>query len=232
MKLLKILVTAALLLPLSLHAQGVLMIGIAGGSGSGKSTLANNIAKSLEGKAIVISQDSFYKDLSHLSPEEREVRNFDAPDSIDFDTFVKCMEDLKAGKSVEIPIYDFKTHTRLKKTRTVTPKKIILVEGILLFTHSKLRKLLDTKIFLDVRGEERLLRRVQRDINERGRTLESVSKQYLTTVAPMYREHVQPSKQYANIIVPKGGHNRIALEMLISQSRLHLAEGKKTRAYG
>ncbi|NCP61732.1 MAG: uridine kinase [Alphaproteobacteria bacterium] len=205
-----------------------LLIGIVGGSGSGKTTLAHNIAEIHKGTVTIISQDSYYKDLSHLPLKEREKTNFDAPDSIDFKAMLQDIKDLKAGKTIQKPLYDFSTHTRKKQGETLSPTNIIIIEGILLFTHKELRDLLDIKIFVDASPEERLLRRIDRDIKERGRTFHSVQKQYLETVAPMYEEYVLPTKKYANIIVPngRGNTNKVALEMLISKTRDSLNENR------
>lgn len=203
-----------------------LLIGIVGGSGSGKTTLANNMAEIHKGNVTIISQDSYYKDLSHLPLKERANTNFDAPDAIDFEALLQDMKDLKAGKTIQKPLYDFANHTRKKQGEILSPRDIIIIEGILLFTNKELRDLLDIKIFVDASPEERLLRRIDRDIKERGRTFQSVQKQYLETVAPMYEEHVLPTKKYANIIVPngRGNTNRVAFEMLISNTHAHLNE--------
>lgn len=205
-----------------------LLIGIVGGSGSGKTTLANNMAEIHKGNITIISQDSYYKDLSHLPLQERAKTNFDAPNAIDFEALLKDIKDLKAGKTIQKPLYDFAKHTRQKKVETLSPRHIIIIEGILLFTNKELRDLLDIKIFVDASPEERLLRRIDRDIKERGRTFQSVQKQYLETVAPMYEEHVLPTKKYANIIVPngRGNKNRVAFEMLISNTHAHLNGGR------
>ena len=199
-----------------------LLIGIVGGSGSGKTTLANHMAEIHKGNVTIISQDSYYKDLSHLPLKERAKTNFDAPDAIDFKALLQDIKDLKSGKTIQKPLYDFAKHTRQKQGETLSPKHIIIIEGILLFTNKELRDLLDIKIFVDASPEERLLRRIDRDIKERGRTFQSVQKQYLETVAPMYEEHVLPTKKYANIIVPngKGNKNRVAFERLISNTHL------------
>ena len=208
-----------------------LVIGIAGGSGSGKTTLANNIAKALKGDITIISQDSYYKDLLHLSLEQREKTNFDAPDSIDFKMLLQNIKDLKEGKSIQKPIYDFTTHSRQPVGEELYPNGIIIVEGILLFTDEDLRNLLDIKIFVEASAEERLLRRIDRDMKERGRTFESVYKQYLETVAPMYDIHVLPTKIHANLIVPNNTYNMnaVALKMLITCSHDHLEGCKKAK---
>ena len=203
-------------------ANKPLVIGIAGGSGSGKTTLAKEIAESLTGNVTVFSLDSYYRDLSHLTLEDRDKQNFDAPEAIDFELFIRHLESLMNGQTIERPIYDFKTHVRKPQTEKIEPRKIILVEGILLFTHPELRDLLDIKIFIDVSEEHRLLRRIARDMEQRGRTLSSISEQYLNTVAPMYKKYVEPSKLHANLIVPNGGKNKVALQLLLSRSSLYL----------
>lgn len=194
-----------------------LVVGLAGGSGSGKTTLVKALKEALGDKVTVISADSYYKDLSHLSEQERAERNFDAPDAIDFKTFIQHIYELKQGNSIECPSYDFVTHTRLTNTKTVQPNQVIVIEGILIYAIPELRDLIDVRIFLDVSSDERLLRRLIRDVKERGRTLESVRKQYLATVAPMYRRHVRPTKRHAHIIIPFEGPNEIAVQFIKQQ---------------
>lgn len=190
-----------------------IIIGVAGGSGSGKTTVANNLVKVFSREdAVLIEQDSYYRELSHLKFEERALTNFDHPDSIEFELMRNQILDLKNGKEIEKPIYNFKTHSRESDTEMVHPSKIIIVEGILIFAVKEIRDLFDMKIFIDTDADEMLLRRIERDITERGRSFESIKNQYLTTVKPMYLEFCEPSKRYADIIVPRGGENKVATE--------------------
>jgi|SRR5574344_541246 uridine kinase len=196
----------------------MLIIGIAGGTGSGKTTVVNKIMESFnKGEVVVIPQDSYYKDNSHLSLEERQKLNFDHPDSIDFELLIKQLDDLKSGKSIKQPIYSYITCTRSKtETITVNPSHIIIVEGILIFTCAKLRKLLDIMVFVDADADDRLLRVISRDIMERGKSVSNVMERYEKTVKPMHLQFIEPSKRYADIIVPQGGHNKVAIDILIA----------------
>ncbi|NPA89989.1 MAG: uridine kinase [Chloroflexi bacterium] len=196
------------------------IVGVAGGSGSGKTTIANAIYQRLGAdKVAYIPHDAYYYDLSHLPPEERARQNFDHPDSLETPLLVQHLKALRQGYAVNIPIYDFATHTRLLKTRRVEPRPIILVEGILVLAERALRDMMDIKIFVDTDADIRFIRRLQRDIQERGRTMESVINQYLGTVRPMHLEFVEPSKRYADIIIPEGGFNTVALDMVIARLR-------------
>ena len=193
----------------------MLIIGIAGGSGSGKTTVVRAISEHLKEKVVVIPQDSYYKDMSHATEEEKRVHNFDHPDSVDFDLLHKQLKELKDGKTVEQPIYSYLTCGRSKdQTLTVRPADIIIVEGILIFTDPKLRKLMDIKIFVDADDDDRVMRVISRDIAERGKTVEWVIERYTNTVKPMYHQFIEPSKRYADIIVPQGGHNQVAIDMI------------------
>ncbi len=194
-----------------------LIIGIAGGTGSGKTTLAHKIQEALSEHSILISQDFYYKDLSHLSDEGRANVNFDHPDSLDFSLLREHIHELKAGRSVQCPEYDFVTHTRKKSTRPFDSARVIIVEGILLFAMPELRNQFDWKIFIDTDDDVRLLRRIERDMNERGRDFDSIKRQYLKTVKPMHDAFVEPSKQHADIIVPRGGENNMALSLILSK---------------
>ncbi len=195
-----------------------LVIGIAGGSGSGKTTVAQEILQRVGPSRIAFLQhDAYYKDLSGLPPAQRADVNFDHPDSLDSDLLTHHVDELKAGHSVEVPIYDFSTHSRTDKTFTVQPRAVILVEGILIFAESELRKRFDVKLFVDTDPDLRLIRRLQRDITERGRTTDSVIKQYRKTVRPMHLEFVEPSKRYADVIIPEGGFNTAALDMVVAR---------------
>ncbi len=196
-----------------------IIIGIAGASASGKSLIAETVCKELNAKQNhcqidVITEDSYYRDQTHLTMEERIKTNYDHPDALEHDLLCEHLEQLMAGNSVEIPQYDYTEHTRKVETRTFSPKKVVVVEGILLLTYPRLRNLMHTTVFMDTPLDICLQRRIERDVQERGRTVESVLKQYQSTVRPMFMKYIDPSKQHANIIVPRGGKNRIAIEML------------------
>lgn len=192
------------------------IIGIASGTGSGKTTVVNSIKQNLNFKSVItIQHDSYYRDRSHLIPVEREKINYDHPDALETDLLVKHLKELIAGKKVEIPEYDFATHTRQKKGNIVASAKVIIVEGVFIFTDSELREMLDLKIFVDTDDDIRFIRRLQRDIKDRDRSMESVIQQYMKTVRPMHRKFVEPSKEYADKIVP-GDQNAKAIDMLIS----------------
>jgi uridine kinase len=193
----------------------MLIIGIAGGSGSGKTTVVRAIANQLKENVVVIPQDSYYKDLSHASEEEKRTHNFDHPDSVDFDLLHEQLQELKEGKTVEQPIYSYLTCGRSKdETLTVKPADIIIVEGILIFTDPKLRELMDIKIFVDADDDDRVMRVISRDIAERGKTVDWVIERYTNTVKPMYHQFIEPSKRYADVIIPQGGHNQVAINMI------------------
>ncbi|RME91260.1 MAG: uridine kinase [Anaerolineae bacterium] len=195
-----------------------LVIGIAGGSGSGKTTVAQSILQRVGPERIAFLQhDAYYKDLSGLPPAQRAEVNFDHPNSLETDLLIQHIKQLKNGQPVQVPIYDFTTHSRTDRTYTVAPRPVILVEGILIFVEPALRELFDIKIFVDTDADLRFIRRLQRDLTERGRTTESVIKQYLTTVRPMHLEFVEPSKRYADIIIPEGGFNTTALDMVVAR---------------
>jgi len=197
-----------------------LVIGIAGGTGSGKTTVANNLVRRLDIDAVtVIQQDAYYRDLSALAPPQRDLLNFDHPDSIENELFVSHLRALKAGEEIEQPIYDFTRHLRTPETDRVAPRDVIIAEGILLFHFPDVREALDIRIYVDTPPDIRLLRRIRRDIRERGRTLDSVNEQYLRTVRPMHEEFVEPSKRFADVIIPEGGENEIAIDMIAARIR-------------
>lgn len=207
-----------------------LIIGIAGGSGSGKTTVAQSILQRVGPERIAYLQhDEYYKDLSGLPPVQRAAINFDHPNSLDTSLLVQHIEQLKLGLPVEVPIYDFATHSRTSQSFTVKPRRVVLVEGILIFTEAILRELFDIKIFVDTDPDLRFIRRLKRDISERGRSMESVVTQYLNTVRPMHLEFVEPSKRYADVIIPEGGFNAAALDMVVSriESLLQLPQIRK-----
>lgn len=200
------------------------VIGVAGGTGSGKTTVANSIISCVgEDRIAVLPHDAYYRDFVDLPKDVLDHRNFDHPDSLETDLLVRHVRALREGASIEAPIYDFKVHRRAKETRRVEPRKVILVEGILIFVEAELRRLLDVKIFVDTDADVRLIRRIQRDIAERGRTLESVVAQYQETVRPMHLEFVEPSKRWADLILPEGGENPAAMEFLFARLEKLLA---------
>ena len=204
-----------------------IVIAIAGGTGSGKTTLTHEVLNKVGVEHIaLLPHDAYYKDLSHLPLDHRNQINFDHPDSLETDLLVQHIKQLKKGNPIELPIYDFKIHSRTLQTTHVEPKPIILVEGILIFVEPALRDLFDIKIFVDTDSDIRFIRRLQRDIAERGRTTESVVNQYLTTVRPMHLEFVEQSKRYADIIIPEGGLNTVAMDMVVSRVRAMLAEAE------
>ena len=193
-----------------------LVIGVAGGSGSGKTTVVRKILEALQDTQVpVIEHDRYYRDRNELRLEERAALNYDHPDSLETDLMVRHLIELRAGRSVEAPVYDFARHARKDETETIAAGRAIIVEGILIYTDAALRKLMDVKVFVDTDDDTRFIRRLQRDIAERGRTVQSVIDQYLGTVKPMHLEFVEPSKRYADIIVPQGGHNAVAIDMLL-----------------
>jgi uridine kinase len=195
-----------------------LVIGIAGGSGSGKTTVAQGILQRVGVDRIAFLQhDSYYKDLGGLPPTQRSAINFDHPNSLETELLIKHIASLRDRKPVDVPIYDFSTDSRTSQTFTVQPRNVIIVEGILIFTEAALREMFDVKIFVDTDPDLRFIRRLERDISERGRSTESVIKQYLSTVRPMHLEFVEPSKRYADIIIPEGGFNSAALDMVVAR---------------
>ena len=193
-----------------------LVIGVAGGSGSGKTTVVRRILEALgDSRVPVLEHDRYYRDRNDLRLEERAALNYDHPDSLETDLMVRHIHELRAGRSVQAPVYDFARHARKDDTETIAAGRALIVEGILLYTDTELRKLMDVKVFVDTDDDTRFIRRLQRDIAERGRTVQSVIEQYLGTVKPMHLEFVEPSKRYADIIIPQGGHNAVAIDMLL-----------------
>jgi uridine kinase len=200
------------------NSKTPLVIGIAGGSGSGKTTLAKLILDRIGSDRIAfLPHDAYYKDLSDLPPNQRAEINFDHPNSLDTALLIEHIIELLENQPVDLPVYDFKTHSRTAETYRVEPRPIIMVEGILIFTEKALRDILDVKIFVDTDPDLRFIRRLERDIEERGRTTKSVVRQYLSTVRPMHLEFVEPSKRYADVIIPEGGLNEVAMEMVVAR---------------
>jgi uridine kinase len=202
------------------------VIGVAGGTGSGKTTVAREILRRAGTDQIsLIQHDAYYKDLSELPLAQRAMQNFDHPDALDNSLLIAHLQELKASRTVDIPVYDFTTHTRTAETLRVEPRRVILVEGILLFADSALRQLMDVKIYVDTDADIRFIRRLERDIAERDRTMASVIRQYLSTVRPMHQEFVEPSKRYADVIIPEGGFNEVAMEMIAARIKALLGGG-------
>lgn len=204
----------------------IIVIGIAGGSGSGKTTLMNNLIKRFQDDVTVLSHDNYYRPYEELSIEERKKVNYDHPDAFDTDMMIEHLRLLKAGQPIECPIYDYTTYSRCKETTRVEPRKVILVEGILIFENKLLCSLMDIKLFVDTDADVRLIRRIKRDVAKRGRSLDSVLTQYLATVKPMHEQFVEPSKKNADLVVLEGGKNLVALEMIIDRIQRHIDQEK------
>ena len=200
----------------------ILTIGIAGGTGSGKTTLMKNIVSRFGDDVTVISHDNYYKRRDDLTYEERCGINYDEPAAFDTDLMIEHLGRLRSGETIQCPVYDFTVHNRSDETLTIVPKRVIIVEGILIFADKGLLDLMDIKIFVDTDTDVRLCRRIKRDVNKRGRTLESVLTQYLTTVKPMHEMYVEPSKKYADLVVPEGGKNYVALDMIMGRIQRHI----------
>lgn len=199
-----------------------MVIGIAGGTGSGKSTITRRLMQRFGKDVTAISYDNYYKAQHEVPFEERVKVNYDHPDAFDTERFLKDLKALKAGKTIQCPVYDFAIHDRLEQTRTVHPAKVILVEGILIFASKELCDEMDIRLFVDTDADVRILRRIVRDVRDRGRSLDSVVNQYLNTVKPMHEQFVEPSKRRADLIIPEGGHNLVALDMIMERVRAHL----------
>jgi len=202
--------------------DNILVIGIAGGSGSGKTTLMKNLIQHFGDVITVLSHDNYYKRRDELTYEERCLLNYDEPDAFDTSLMVYQLDQLRHGQSIECPVYDFTIHNRSNETIRLVPQPVIIVEGILIFENEDLRKLMDIRIYVDTDADIRLCRRIKRDVNKRGRSLESVITQYQQTVKPMHEKYVEPSKKYADLVVPEGGKNVVALDMIIGKIRRHL----------
>ena len=204
----------------------ILVIGIAGGTGSGKTTLMKNLISRFQGDVTVLSHDNYYKRHDELPYEERCKLNYDEPEALETDLMARHLDKLRHGESILCPVYDFTQHNRSNDTVRIVPKSVIIVEGILIFENQPLRDLMDIKIFVDTDADVRLCRRIKRDVNKRGRTLESVLTQYQTTVKPMHEKYVEPSKKFADIVVPEGGKNLVALDMIMGRIQRHLKEAE------
>ena len=207
--------------------SNILVIGIAGGTGSGKTTLMRNITAQFEGMVTVLSHDNYYKRHDELTFEERCGLNYDEPDAIETSLMVEHLMQLRRGETIDCPVYDFTRHNRSDETVRLEPKPVIVVEGILIFENQPLRELMDIRLFVDTDADVRLCRRIKRDVNKRGRTLESVLTQYQTTVKPMHEKYVEPSKKYANLVIPEGGKNTVALDMILGRIQRHLDAAQK-----
>ena len=203
----------------------ILVVGIAGGSGSGKTTLVKNLLEKFSGHITVLSHDNYYKRLDEMTYEQRCRVNYDEPAAFETELMVAQLEQLRSGQTIQCPVYDFTVHNRSDQVTSIQPEQVILVEGILIFADEKLRELMDIKIFVDTDADIRILRRLKRDVNKRGRSIESVIDQYQTTVKPMHEKYVEPSKKFANIVVPEGGQNYVALDMILTRIARHLENG-------
>ena len=206
--------------------KDVMVIGIAGGTGSGKTTITRRLMERFKDDVSVIYHDNYYKAHHHMSYEERAKLNYDHPDAFETELLVDAVRELKQGRSVQCPVYDYTIHDRSDKTITIKPARVIIVEGILIFQCRELCRQMDIKIYVDTDADVRILRRIVRDVRDRGRSLESVVNQYLNTVKPMHEQFVEPSKHNADIIIPEGGHNHVALEMVMERVRAHLERSK------
>ena len=202
--------------------DNILVIGIAGGSGSGKTTLMKNIVDTFGDVVTVLSHDNYYRRHDALSFEERSRLNYDEPAALETELLVKQLTALRNGQSIDCPVYDFSIHNRSDEVLRIDPRPVIIVEGILIFADEELRKLMDIRIFVDTDADIRICRRIKRDVNKRGRSIESVITQYQQTVKPMHEKYVEPSKKYAHIVVPEGGKNMVALDMIIGRIQRHL----------
>ena len=207
--------------------NNILVIGIAGGTGSGKTTLMDNIIERFRDVVTVLSHDNYYKRRDDLTYEQRCLINYDEPDALETDLMAMHLDELRHGRAIDCPVYDFTQHNRSSETVRIVPKNVIIVEGILIFENKPLRDLMDIKIFVDTDADVRLCRRILRDVTQRGRTLESVLTQYQDTVKPMHEKYVEPSKKYADIVVPEGGRNTVALDMIMGRIARHIQEAEE-----
>ena len=210
----------------------IMVIGIAGGTGSGKTTITDRLVEKFGGNVSVVHHDNYYKAHHDMPYEERCLLNYDHPDSFDTDMMIEHLRMLKAGRSVQCPVYDYSIHDRSDRTVTIEPTRVIIVEGILIYADQRLCDQMDVKIFVDTDADVRILRRIQRDVQERGRSLDSVINQYLTTVKPMHEQFVEPSKRRADVIIPEGGRNMVALEMVVQRVKAHLENAEHADSAG
>ena len=208
--------------------RDILVIGIAGGTGSGKTTLMKNLIARFQGDVTVLSHDNYYKRHDELTYEERCRLNYDEPAALETDLMARHLDKLRRGEAIDCPVYDFTVHNRSDETVRIEPRKVIIVEGILIFEDQPLRDLMDIRIFVDTDADVRLCRRIRRDVNKRGRSLESVLLQYQQTVKPMHEKYVEPSKRFAHIVIPEGGKNMVALDMVIGRIQRHLKDVEET----
>jgi len=206
-----------------------LIIGVAGGSGSGKSTVARNVAQALQTESVAfIDMDAYYLNFAHLPLPDRRKINWDHPETFDWELLVGQLTELAAGESIEKPVYDFVSHTRSDRTLVVPPAHVVVVDGILLFSDARVRDLCDVKVFVDADPDIRLIRRIRRDMTKRGRPLDEILEQYVTTVQPMHLQFVEPTKRYADVIVPRGGHNAVAIEMIVAKIQRRIANARES----
>ena len=206
-----------------------LIIGVAGGSGSGKSTVARNVAQALQTESVAfIDMDAYYLNFAHLPLPDRRKINWDHPETFDWELLVGQLTQLAAGESIEKPVYDFVSHTRSDRTLVVPPAHVVVVDGILLFSDARVRDLCDVKVFVDADPDIRLIRRIRRDMTKRGRPLDEILEQYVTTVQPMHLQFVEPTKRYADVIVPRGGHNAVAIEMIVAKIQRRIANARES----
>ena len=206
-----------------------LIIGVAGGSGSGKSTVARNVAQALQTESVAfIDMDAYYLNFAHLPLPDRRKINWDHPEAFDWELLVGQLTQLATGESIEKPVYDFVSHTRSDRTLVVPPAHVVVVDGILLFSDARVRDLCDVKVFVDADPDIRLIRRIRRDMTKRGRPLDEILEQYVTTVQPMHLQFVEPTKRYADVIVPRGGHNAVAIEMIVAKIQRRIANARET----
>ena len=208
-----------------MNMENIMVVGIAGGTGSGKTTITKKIVKKFGNNVAVVHHDSYYKAHHDMTYEERCGLNYDHPDAFDTELLIQGLKDLKEGKQITCPVYDYTIHDRSEKTVIIHPAKVIIIEGILIFAEKELCDLMDIKIFVDADPDVRILRRITRDVRDRGRSLESIIDQYLTTVKPMHEQFVEPSKRNADIIIPQGGHNKVALDMVMHKIKAHINGG-------
>lgn len=204
--------------------ENILVIGIAGGSGSGKTTLTTRLAEQFPEGVTVIRHDDYYKHYEELTLEERKLLNYDHPNAFDTELLIRHLMELKQGRPVECPVYDYAIYNRSGRTRTIQPRRVVIVEGILIFENRCLCDLMDIRVFVDTDADIRIIRRIQRDVVERGRSLESVISQYINTVKPMHEQFVEPTRKYADIVVLEGGHNLVALDLIMQRIANHIAE--------